>query len=183
MRDVLDSLLTLVPLDRLPRTGWLQHGVAVPESIAGHTVGVAQVALALAPRVEPALDVDRVVALCLVHDAPEALTGDLPRSGSRLLPAGAKRQAEAAAAEQLLGPLHGVALDRLREYEAQETREARLAKLCDRLQLGVRLLAYLRSGQRGLDEFVGTVREVDPSEFPPASELHAALVAALESAS
>lgn len=180
MRDVLDALLALVPLDRLPRTGWLQHGIAVPESIAGHTIGVAQVALALAPRVEPPLDVDRVVALCLVHDAPEALTGDLPRSASRLLPPGAKRAAEAAAAEQILGPLHSVALERSREYEAQETREARLAKLCDRLQLGVRLLAYLRSGQRGLEEFVATVREVDTTEFPPAAELHAALVSALD---
>ena len=63
-----------------------------------------------------------------------------------------------------------------------ESREARLAKLCDRLQLGVRLLAYLNSGQRGLDAFVGTVRDVDPSEFPPASELHAVLVAAREAA-
>ena len=58
---IVDALVGLDTLADLPRTGWLQHGVAVPESIAGHTVGVAHVALALAPRVEPALDVDRVV--------------------------------------------------------------------------------------------------------------------------
>jgi putative hydrolase of HD superfamily len=183
MSELLQALLALVPLDRLPRTGWLQRGVAVPESLAGHSLGVAQVALALAPREEPPLDVDRVLALCLVHDAPEALTGDLPRSGSRHLPAGAKATAEAAAAAELLAPLHPLALERWAEYAAGETREARFARLCDRLQLGVRLLAYLRSGQRGLEDFVETVRGTDPGEFPAASAFHADLLAALEDAS
>lgn len=182
MTGPLQALLALVPLDRLPRTGWLQRGVPVPESVAGHTLGVAQVALALAPREEPPLDVDRVVALCLVHDAPEALTGDLPRSGSRHLPAGAKAGAERAAAEELLEPLHPLALARWREYAAGETREARFARLCDRLQLGVRLLAYLRAGQRGLDDFLATVRGADAGEFPAAAAFHGELLAALQEA-
>lgn len=182
MTELLQALLALVPLDRLPRTGWLQRGVVVPESLAGHTVGVAHLALALAPRESPALAPDRVVALCLVHDAPEALTGDLPRSGSRHLPPGAKAQAEAAAARELLEPLHPLALERWREYAGGETREARFARLCDRLQLGVRLLAYLRAGQRGLDDFVATVRALDATEFPAAAAFHGELLAALDEA-
>ena len=71
LRATLDALLALVPLESLPRTGWIQRGVATPESIAGHVLGTGFVALALAPRVEPPLDVDRVVSLCAVHDAPD----------------------------------------------------------------------------------------------------------------
>lgn len=175
----LDALLRLIPLARLPRTGWIQHGVPEPESVAAHTTGVGLVVLALAPRVEPPLDVGRALALALVHDAPEALTGDLPRPGSRLLPAGAKRSAERAAADLLLGPLSDAAREAYDELEALETREARLVKLCDQLQLGVQLLAYLRAGSRGLDDFVEVVETLDCSEFPPAAELRRELLEAL----
>ncbi len=171
MSKLLDALLALVPLESLPRTGWVQRGITSPESIAGHLVGTGFLALALAPRVEPALDVDRVVALCAVHDAPEALLGDLPRAASRLLPTGAKRSAEAQAAQELLAPLSALALARFEEAAAEQSREARFAKLCDRLQLGVRLIAYQRAGWRGLDEFRETLEALDCGEFDAAREL------------
>jgi len=176
MQPTLRALLELLPLESLPRTGWLQHGIDPAESLADHTTGVGFLALFLAPRVEPPLNVDRVVTLALVHDAPEALTGDLSLTGSALLPPGAKRQAEEAAAQRLLEPL---GLERWREIEAGETREARFAKLCDRLQLGLRLLAYLRSGRRRLEDFVETLRALDCAEFPVAGEFQAELLRAI----
>lgn len=179
MSDLLEALLALVPLESLPRTGWVQHGISPPESVAGHVLGVGFVALAIAPGVSPPVDVDRVVALAAVHDAPEALLGDLPRAASELLPAGAKAQAEAAAAERLLAPLSGLAAERYHEATELETREARLAKLCDRLQLGVRLLAYRRAGWLGLERFQETLAELDCSEFPPAAELQESLLLSL----
>ncbi|MDP6538892.1 MAG: HD domain-containing protein [Planctomycetota bacterium] len=180
MDETLRALLALTPLDALPRTGWIQHGIAAPESVAGHLTGTALLALTLAPRVEPALDVDRCVALALVHDAPEALTGDLPHGARERLPEGAKATAEAAAAEAVLAPLSPLALARFAEVEAGRTREARLVRLCDRLALGVRLVAYLRAGHRGLGEFVRGIEELDCEEFPPAEDLRLALVDAIE---
>jgi putative hydrolase of HD superfamily len=176
MEGTLNALLSLIPLESLPRTGWVQKGIASPETLAGHVLSVAHLALALAPKVQPALDVDRVLALCVVHDSPEALTGDLPRSGSVLLPEGAKRTAERAAAKILLAPLSALAFERSEEFMNRETREARFAAVCDRLQLGLRLLAYLESGQRGLEDFVKTVQEADLQEFPPALEFQATLL-------
>ncbi len=176
MRSTLDALLKLLPLENLPRTGWIQHGITDPETLAAHMLGVAQLGLALAPRVEPGLNVDRVVALAVVHDAGEALIGDLPRSGSSLLPPGAKQAAEAEAARIVLEPCHPTALARAREYEAGETREARFTRLCDRLQLGVRLLAYIRSGRRGLNDFVQTVQETDCQEFEVAVRFQEELI-------
>lgn len=180
MRALLDSLLTLGALEHLPRTGWLQHGIAPAEPVAAHVLGAAYLALALATRVDPPLDVGRCVTLALVHDAPEALLGDLPRSAAERLPAGAKGAAEERAAKDVLGPLAPQALEAWREYRAGATREARLARLADRLHLGLRLLAYLRAGRRGLGEFVAGLRRLEASEFPPAEALREALLVDIE---
>jgi len=175
----LDALLDLLALDRLPRTGWILAGVPAPESVAAHSLGAALIALALAPAVAPGLDVDRAVALCAVHDAPEAWLGDVPRRGADRLPAGAKRAAESAVAGELLGALSGTALERFEEYQAGKTREARFARLCDKLHLGLRLCGYVRSGQRGLDDFAAGLSALDCAEFPPCAELQRELLVAL----
>lgn len=179
-QPALPALLALLPLDDLPRTGWLQHGVRPAESIAGHVVGTCFTVLALAPRVAPALDVDRAIALALVHDAPEALLSDLPKSASRLLPEGLKAALEDRVAAQLLPPLSGVAHERFAEYRAGKTREARFVRVCDRLQMGVRLVAYQRRGVRGLESFADTLGALDCAEFAPAEALRREILAALE---
>ena len=87
------------------------------------------------------------------------------------LPEGAKRTAEERAAQRVLGPLSDLALERFEEHARGETREARFARVCDRLQLGLRLLGYRRSGWAGLEEFEATLRALDCGEFAPAAEL------------
>ncbi len=181
--SALDALLALLPLDRLPRTGWLLRGVPAAESVAGHLLGSAHVALALGARVEPALDLARVLAMTLVHDLPEAVSGDLPRPAARHLPPGAKAKMEDALAQELAGGLSALALDAWSEYRGRTTREARFAHLCDTLQLGVRLLGYERAGQRGLEEFHAGLVELDASEFEPAEALRRDLVRALNTGS
>ena len=128
----------------------------------------------------PPLDLGRVLGLLAVHDAAEALLGDWPRTVSELLPPGAKAAAESAAADRVLAPLSVFARDLAREYAAAATREARFARLCDRLQMGVRLVAYIASGRRGLADFAATLRRLDTTEFPAAADLHRDLLTALE---
>lgn len=176
---LLPALLPFVPLDALPRTGWVLRGITPPESVAGHIVSTCFVVLALAPRVAPALDLDRAVTLAVLHDAPEALTGDLPRMVKDLLPPGAKAQAEERAAVTLLAPVSGVAHERWSEYHTGKSREARFVRVCDRLQMGVRAVAYRKLGLRGLDDFEQTLRELDCGEFAAARELQAEILAAL----
>lgn len=170
----LDALLALSAMDDLPRTGWIQRGVRDPETVGEHVLGLQWLCLALAPRcgVDPA----RAAALALVHDAPEALLGDWPRSAAELLPAGAKRAAEDAAAARLLAPLGSAAEGLWSEWREQRTDAARFVKACDRLQLGVRLLRQLRAGQRGLDEFLDTVRAADLGGFAALERLRAMIV-------
>ena len=177
--DPLEDLLRLLPLEALPRTGWVLAGVPNPETVAAHTLGVALTVLALGPRVLPPLDVDRAVALAVVHDAPEALLGDLPKEGADLLPEGAKAKAEERAAGRLLGPLSAPAMERWTESQARRTREARFTHLCDKLQLGVRLVAYVRAGNAIDRGFRAGLEALDGTEFPPCEELRASILRAL----
>lgn len=176
----LEPILGLLPLDDLPRTGWVLRGIPAPESIAGHILSTAYVALALTPDVTPALDLGRVLTMTLVHDAPEALTGDLPRIAAELLPEGAKAQLEAGATERLLRPLAPIAAEAFAEYRSQATREARFVRLCDKLQLGARHVAYVRAGQQGLEEFRAVAAGLDCSEFAPAEALRLEILSALD---
>jgi len=177
--DLLAALLALQPLESLARTGWVLSGVAQTETIAGHVLGTCQIVLALGSRLRPEIDLGRCLVMAVVHDAPEALLGDLPRSAASLFPAGAKAEAEAKAARKLLSPVSPVALERFAEYRAGETREARFVRLCDRLQLGVRLAGHHRVGVRGLEEFLAAIEALDCSEFPPAEALRREILSAV----
>lgn len=167
----LEALLELLPLDHLARTGWVLRGAPQAESIAGHILGSCYLALGLGTQIDPPLAMDRVLAQILVHDAPEARSGDIPRPAAQHLPQGAKEAMEGAIAQELLGPLGSSAMEAWEEFQAGETREARFARLCERLQLGVQLTALYRQGQAKLVEFEAGLRSLDCREFPVAEEL------------
>lgn len=181
----LETLLKTTPLGDLPRTGWIQAGLGHVESVAAHSHGVCLLVLAMGTEVnrsreatgEDPLDIDRAVSLAAVHDLGEALLGDIPKSGSELLPPGAKATAERAAAEGLGAALSEVTLARWREFAAGESSEARLARICDKLQMGLKALALLRRGARGLDDFRSSIAAVDCAEFKACSTLKAQLLA------
>lgn len=178
--DSLSLLSKLGALARLPRTGWLLAGVPAPESIAEHSHGVALLAAVLGPRVEPGLDVGRAVALAVLHDAPEALVSDLPRTATELLPPGAKARAEERAAA-LLFERAPESLALWHEHAAGSSREARFVRLCDKLHLGLTALGYRRAGVRGLEEFVDGLRALDAGAFAPLEALRIEVLAALDS--
>ena len=178
--NLLDTLLELLPLDDLPRTGWVLKGVPHAESVAGHILGTSHLILALAPRTTPPIDLGAALSMALVHDLPEARTGDLPRPAGHYLPPQAKALMEDRIAEHLVAPLSDVAAEAWVGYRAGSSREARFVALCDKLQMGVRLLGYERSGQRGLGEFHASLRELDCSEFQPVLDLQRAILERLE---
>lgn len=157
---LLDLLLELQILDRVPRSGYVLRGVGRPESVSEHSWHVVFLVWALGPRIE-GLDVARAVEIALVHDLAELRVGDLPRTASRYFPDGAKREAERAALEEILAPLPERAQALFAEYQAGETLEARLVKACDKLQLMIKVTVFESWGARGLAEFWE-----NPDNFP-----------------
>jgi len=167
---LLELLLELQTLDRVPRMGFVLRGVPEPESVAEHGWHVAFLVWAVGARVD-GLDLARALEIALVHDLAEVRTGDIPLVASRYYAEGAKEEAERGVFEEVLGPLAGRAGELLAEYRAAESLEARLVKACDKLQLILKVAAYERWGSRGLGEFwenpgnfkdyrIGPVREL-----------------------
>ena len=67
---LLELLMELQNLDRVPRMGYALRGVADAESVAEHTFHVALLVWALAPST-PGVDTRRALELALVHDLAE----------------------------------------------------------------------------------------------------------------
>ena len=77
-------------LKQTPRTGWLHRGVPQPESVASHSYGVIFWTWFLVYRAQqrgasPLPDLETALLLALLHDLPEAGTGDLVPRQRRLL--------------------------------------------------------------------------------------------------
>ncbi|RMH23371.1 MAG: HD domain-containing protein [Acidobacteria bacterium] len=171
---LLDLLLELQALDRVPRSGYALRGVDRPESVSEHSFHLAFLVWALAAR-EPEVDGGRAVALALVHDLVEVRTGDLPRTAARYWPAGAKARAERAIAAELLAPLGDGAQQLFAEYQAGETAEARFVKRCDELQVRLKVMAYERWGSGSLDDLRAALADLDDGGFASIGALLAAL--------
>lgn len=178
--DLAELCRQIAILKLLPRSGWLQRGVGLPESIAAHSYGVGVLALATAG-LFPDLDRGRILGLALVHDIGEALLTDLPRTAQNLLGKGVKQEAERRAAEAVLATLpNGADLVGLwSEYLAGATGEARLVKALDRIELLAQALAYEQAGNRNLAEFWQRW-DAGWDEFPQLGELAAELHARRE---
>lgn len=148
--EVLDRALAL---KETPRAGWQRVGLETPESVAAHSWGVAWLALVLTP---PELDRERVLALCLLHDLPEAVVGDVtPHDG---VPRQVKADRERSAAATLLGArpdLWGLWED----YEKDRSAEAHFVHELDRLDMALQAIRYAR--EQGLDpaEFLSSARQ------------------------
>lgn len=169
-QSLLDVVLELQSLDRLPRAGYVLRGVAEPESVTEHSWHVLFLVWALGRRL-PEVDTARAVEIALVHDLAELRIGDLPRTASRYFPEGAKATAEAAAMAEILAPLPERARELYAEYQAAATPEARLVKACDKLQLMVKVAAYERWGATGLTEFWDNPENFPDGGFAPVREL------------
>jgi putative hydrolase of HD superfamily len=142
------------------------------ESVADHTYGVALLAWVCAIERQAqgaAIDPQRVLALALLHDLPEADTGDMTPYDPTSVPdesqpearrafldrrherddarAAAKRAAEATAMAELISALPDVAASTLRELWEElrrgESTEARFVKQVDRLETFLQSRRYL----------------------------------------
>jgi putative hydrolases of HD superfamily len=157
----------IATLKLLPRTGWLQRGDA--ESVLGHTLDIGHAALALLiGDTIDGLDRGKLLMIAMLHDLAEALLSDLPASAKRFIGADHKHAAERSALEEMLARLPNRAeyLVLWDEYTRGCSREARLVKGIDRIEMLTQALAYERAGSRTLGEFWEDIEDGWGDEFP-----------------
>ncbi len=144
-----DDLIAYLGLKDVQRQGWVNAGVEAPESVAAHSWGMAILALKLCP---PELDLERVLTLCLVHDLPEVVVGDLTPHDDR----SSKAKDERAAMGQL-APEWVPLLD---EYESQTTLEAVFVRSLDKLDMALQAERYMARSELDLSQFIESARAV-----------------------
>lgn len=148
---LVELYFTAVHLKQLFRQGWLRAGVpeARCESVAEHSFMVALLSLLVAEDRYPDLDAARVVKMALLHDLAEALAGDITLHDG--VPREEKVRRERDAMGAILRGLPGEEglLATWEEYESGATREARLVRQIDRLEMALQGCVY--EHQLGLD--------------------------------
>ncbi|MCP2169242.1 HD domain-containing protein [Goodfellowiella coeruleoviolacea] len=143
-------------LKRVRRTGWWHVGVRDPESVAEHTMRVAQLAAILAA--EEGADPARAAFLALWHDSQETRTGDLPHTATDYLTKPEARQITADQTDQLPERSREVIRGAVDEYESRLTPEALCAKDADKLEMLLQAVEYRDVGVRRVDGWIDSAR-------------------------
>jgi putative hydrolases of HD superfamily len=139
-------------LKRVRRSGWWHAGVRDPESVAEHSLRVAQIAALIAA--EEGADPSRAAYLGTWHDSQETRVCDIPHSA---LPYMTKPDNEAITDDQV-APLSERAADAVRsavhEFEAQVTIESHCAKDADKLECLFQALEYRDAGNNRVQGWI-----------------------------
>ena len=128
MEPIANLLFEAATLKRIPRSGYHFLG-AGGESVAEHSFIITFIAYVMS-RMEPDADAGRLLAMCLVHDLPEARTGDLNSVWKQYVSADEPKAVAQLAADLPFG--ESIA-DLIAEYNDGETLAARLAHDADQL--------------------------------------------------
>ncbi|MFI9487857.1 HD family hydrolase [Promicromonospora sp. NPDC052451] len=144
-------------LKRLRRSGWWQVGVRDPESVAEHSLRVAQLAALIAS--EEGADPARAAYLGLWHDSQETRITDLPHSSRAYLArTGDNETITRDQTSHLPDAAAKTVTDAVIEYEAQETPEARCAKDADKLECLLQALEYRAAGHQHVQKWIDSSR-------------------------
>lgn len=163
-RELLDFLARIEKLKTNTRHSVTAGGV--PETVAAHSWRLSAMALLLADEF-PALDMDRVIRMCLIHDVGEAVTGDIPSFNKTA----SNEETEARAIDGLLStlpdPPRGMLSSLFAEMDALQTPEARLYKALDRME------AVIQHNESDISSWIPleyelnlTYGETNAAEFP-----------------
>ncbi|WP_018128928.1 HD domain-containing protein [Haladaptatus paucihalophilus] len=156
--DTIDALADAFALKDERRTGWQLREVSDPESVAGHTWGVALLCLQYGNEAD--IDTDRALRMALVHDLAEAKTGDVAtrvNDADQRISAAEKDRREREAMADLAPALDPEIRNLWEEYEARETPESVFVKDMDLVNMCLQALVYEREarydGERENDRF------------------------------
>ena len=145
---IVEFLFEVGMLKRTPRSGWQFLGSG-SESVAEHVFRVAMIAFVLA-RMEDGVDADHVLRLALVHDLPEARTGDLNYVNQKYVTADEERAADDMSAGL---PFADELRALLAEYRAEKTAESIVAHDADQLEMLLALKEQLEQGNSGASDW------------------------------
>ena len=130
---------TVGKLKTLKRTGWVNNEVFEPESVADHMYRMSMLGFLIT---DPAVNKDRLIKVCLVHDLAESIVGDItPYDG---VSKEEKKKLELDAMKEIVDGLGNQSIaDELMglwmEYEEGDSMEAEVARQLDKYEMIVQV--------------------------------------------
>ena len=159
-KNTIDFLSACGKLKRTLRTGWTKYPrITSVESVAEHSFRIALMAFVFGTQEtdDDGLDVQKLVTIALVHDISECIVGDItPHCGvSKEEKNRLEVEAMRTLKETLGSDMGGETIERLwLEYENGSSREARVVKELDKLEMLLQA-----------SEYENEYRDVDLTEF------------------
>ncbi|TDU87601.1 putative hydrolase of HD superfamily [Kribbella voronezhensis] len=143
-------------LKRQRRSGWWHAGVRDPESIAEHSLRVAQLAglIAAAEGGDPA----KAAYMGLWHDSQETRIGDIPHSARPYVEAKGNVEITVDQVAGMAEPLANSVLKAVEEYEAKESLEAICARDADKLECLIQAVEYRDLGVQRVQSWIDSSR-------------------------
>ena len=149
MKNIVNFLFEVGMLQKTPRTGFQFLGSGC-ESVSEHILRTLYIGYALA-KLEPEADELKVLRICLMHDLPEARTGDMNYVNKKYVTVDEEK-----ALRDLAGtlPFGDEMVSTLEEFNAGETLEALIARDADQLSLILQLKEYGDLGNKYSGEWI-----------------------------
>jgi putative hydrolases of HD superfamily len=149
MEEIANFLFEVGMLNKTPRTGFRFLGSG-NESVAEHILRTLFIGYSLC-KLDPAAEELKVLRMCLVHDLPEARTGDQNYMYKKYVTVD-EEKAVRELAENL--PFGAEIKSVLEEFNEKKTREALLAHDADQIALILQLKEYGDLGNRYSQEWM-----------------------------
>ena len=149
MSEIADFLFEVGMLKKTPRSGFQFLGSGC-ESVAEHILRTLYIGYVLC-KMDPEADERKVLRLCLMHDLPEARTGDLNYVNKKYVNVDEKKAVRELAEPLFFGAEIEESID---EFNERETKEALLARDADQLSLILQLKECGDLGNRYSGEWI-----------------------------
>ncbi len=154
MKHLSNLLFEAKILKYIPRSGFPFLG-AGRETVAEHSFSVTFIGYVIS-RLVPGVDALRLISMCLVHDLPEARTGDLNYVNKKYVTANEQQAIRDAVRHVSFGEdMVGMVM----EFKQQETMEARLAHDADQLAFILDLKSISDTGHATPEQWIPVVRK------------------------
>jgi putative hydrolases of HD superfamily len=153
MDSIANFLFEVGMLKRTPRTGFRFLGSGC-ESVAEHILRTIFIGYALS-KLEPDLDELKVLKICLVHDLPEARTGDMNYMYKKYVTVNEERAIRELTETLFFGDEIKSIID---EFNEKKTKEALIAHDADQLALILQLKEYGDLGNKYTGEWIEFAR-------------------------
>lgn len=155
MKQYIQLLHEVGMLAKTPRSGFAFLGSG-QQSVAEHSYRMTLIALVLADLSEKEVDREKLMQMCLIHDLPEARTGDLNYVNKRYVTVNDEAVLKDLQASYPCGEKF---VNLIREYEQAQTLEAQIAHDADQIELLLFLKEELEHGNLHANDWYENVKQ------------------------